>query len=98
MVAGTYHLAIRVARGPGAGILRLASPKTKDGPAGGAVDLYATDGAAGTWEGKTHFCVAPETRFRAAGRGNCAERGFDRRGFFEVDTGKKPDWTQTLSN
>ena len=22
--------------------------------------LYATDGAAGTWEGKTHFCVAPE--------------------------------------
>ena len=21
--------------------------------------LYATDGAAGTWEGKTHFCIAP---------------------------------------
>lgn len=60
--------------------------------------LYATDGAAGTWEGKTHFCVAPESRFRAVGRSQCAARGFDRRGFFEVDTGNKPDWTQTLSN
>ncbi len=60
--------------------------------------LYATDGAAGAWEGKTHFCIAPEARFRAAGRANCAARGFDRRGFFEVDTGNKPDWTQTLSN
>ena len=60
--------------------------------------LYASDGAAGTWEGKTHFCVAPDATFKSAGRGNCARRGFDRRGFFEVDTGKQPDWTQTLSN
>jgi len=60
--------------------------------------LYASDGAAGTWEGKTHFCVAPEKRFRSVGRAGCAKRGFDRRGFFEIDTGKKPDWTQTLSN
>ena len=54
--------------------------------------------AAGTWEGKTHFCVAPDKRFRSVGRSGCTKRGFDRRGFFEVDTGKKPDWTQTLSN
>ena len=60
--------------------------------------LYASDGAAGTWEGKTHFCVAPDKRFRAVGRGTCVKRGFDRRGFFEVDTGKKTDWTQSLSN
>jgi uncharacterized membrane protein len=60
--------------------------------------LYATDGASGTWDGKTRFCVAPEKRFKSAGRADCAKRGFDRRGFFEVDTGKKPDWTQTLSN
>jgi uncharacterized membrane protein len=60
--------------------------------------LYASDGAAGTWEGKTYFCVAPDKRFRSTGRGDCAKRGFDRRGFFEVDTGKKPDWTQSLSN
>lgn len=60
--------------------------------------LYASDGAAGTWEGKTHFCVAPDKRFRSVGRVDCAKRGFDQRGFFEVDTGKKPDWTQSLSN
>jgi uncharacterized membrane protein len=60
--------------------------------------IYASDGAAGTWEGKTHFCVAPDKRFKSVGRGDCASRGFDRRGFFEVDTGKKPDWTQSLSN
>jgi uncharacterized membrane protein len=60
--------------------------------------LYATDGAAGTWEGGTHFCVAPGTRFTIPGRQDCAGRGYDRRGFFEVDTGNDPDWTQTLSN
>ena len=60
--------------------------------------LYATDGRAGIWEGKTHFCIAPQTRFLAPGRADCAKRGFDRRGFFEVDTGGAPDWTQTLSN
>jgi len=60
--------------------------------------LYASDGAAGTWEGKTYFCVAPDKRFRAVGRAVCAKRGFDRRGFFEVDTGKKSEWTQSLSN
>ena len=60
--------------------------------------LYATDGGAGVWDGKTKFCVAPEKHFKSGGRGTCAARGFDRRGFFEVDTGKNPDWTQTLSN
>jgi uncharacterized membrane protein len=60
--------------------------------------MYATDGAAGIWDGKTRFCVAPEKRFKSVGRADCAKNGFDRRGFFEVDTGKKPDWTQTLSN
>jgi uncharacterized membrane protein len=60
--------------------------------------LYATDGAGGTWEGKTHFCVAPQAKFLAPGRADCGKRGFEQRGFFEVDTGAAPDWTQTLSN
>jgi len=60
--------------------------------------LYATDGAGGSWEGKTHFCTAPGTKFLAPGRNDCGGRGYDRRGFFEVDTGKSPEWTQTLSN
>lgn len=59
--------------------------------------FYATDGA-GTWEGKTNFCIAPNERFKAEGRADCARRGFDRRGFSEVDTGRNADWTQTLSN
>ena len=46
--------------------------------------LYAADGAAGTWEGKTHFCVAPEAKFLIPGRrADCAKHGFDRRGFFK---------------
>ena len=60
--------------------------------------VYATDGAAGTWEGGTHFCVTPNAKFTIPGRANCSGRGFDRRGFFEVDTGGAADWTQTLSN
>lgn len=59
--------------------------------------FYATDGA-GIWEGKTSFCVAARGSFKAEGRANCARRGFDRRGFSEVDTGRNADWTQTLSN
>jgi uncharacterized membrane protein len=60
--------------------------------------LYATDGAAGTWAGRTHFCVAPAKKFLAPGRADCGKRGYDSRGFFEVDTGANADWTQTLSN
>lgn len=59
--------------------------------------VYATDGT-GIWEGKTNFCLSPNDRFKAEGRADCARRGFDRRGFSEVDTGGNADWTQTLSN
>jgi uncharacterized membrane protein len=60
--------------------------------------LYASDDAGGRWEGKTHFCTAANAKFLAPGRGNCARRGLEQRGFFEVDTGRSPEWTQTLSN
>jgi uncharacterized membrane protein len=60
--------------------------------------LYATDGAAGTWDGKKSFCTAPHGGFTIPGRGSCASRGYDRKGFFEIDTGRKSDWTQTLSD
>ena len=49
--------------------------------------LYATDGAGGSWEGKTHFCTAPGAKFLVPGRNIAPRRGFDQRGFFEVDTG-----------
>jgi uncharacterized membrane protein len=60
--------------------------------------LYASDGGAGTWDGKFHFCAAPAKSFKAEGRADCAKRGFDIRGFFQIDTGRNPDWVQNLSN
>lgn len=60
--------------------------------------LYATDGAVGTWDGSKSFCVGTGEQFAIVGRGGCTERGFDRRGFFEIDTGNMLDFTQSLSD
>ena len=60
--------------------------------------LYASDGAVGTWDGGKSFCVGTTDQFSIVGRGGCTERGFDRRGFFEVDTGNQLNWTQSLSD
>lgn len=60
--------------------------------------LYGTDGATGTWNGGTYFCTAASPGFSIAGRGNCAARGYDRHGFFAVDTGNSPNWKQMLSD
>jgi len=60
--------------------------------------LYATDGASGTWDGGKNFCVGTTDKFMVIGRGACVARGYDRRGFFEVDTGNRFDWTQSLSD
>lgn len=60
--------------------------------------LYAGDGGAGTWDGSKGFCVSTGEKFSIVGRGHCAARGFDRKGFFEVDTGQKPGWIHYLSD
>jgi uncharacterized membrane protein len=60
--------------------------------------IFATDGAYGTWDGGTNFCVGPAAKFVITGRGACAAHGLDRRGFFEVDTGNQLNWTQVLSD
>jgi uncharacterized membrane protein len=60
--------------------------------------LYGTDGESGTWSGSTYFCTLPQPKFTITGRGNCALRGYDRKGFFAVDTGNSPNWKQSLSN
>jgi uncharacterized membrane protein len=60
--------------------------------------LYATNGGPGSWDGSHAFCVTAGEVFRIDGRADCASRGFDRRGFFEVDTGQKTDYTQNLSD
>jgi uncharacterized membrane protein len=60
--------------------------------------LYAMDGSSGSWDGTHAFCVSPQDRFEIVGRGNCTAHGFERKGFFEVDTGSSGDYTQTLSD
>jgi uncharacterized membrane protein len=59
--------------------------------------VYASDGGAGIWGGSRAFCVG-NAKFQIIGRGNCAGRGYDKKSFFEVDTGNAPDWTQSLSD
>lgn len=60
--------------------------------------VFATDGEAGTWDGKMGFCVSPADTFSIKGRADCESHGYERRGFFEVDTGQARDFTQTLSD
>ncbi len=60
--------------------------------------LYASDGGAGTWDGSKGFCVGTGAKFAIVGRGHCAARGYDRKGFFEVDTGQKAGWVHNLSD
>ena len=61
--------------------------------------LYATDGAAGTWEGKTHFCVAPDKRNSSRRAAPIAPSAASTAAaFLKWIPARTPDWTQTLSN
>ena len=60
--------------------------------------LYGTDDGSGTWNGDKGFCTETVGPFSIPGRGNCAARGYDRKGFFEVDTANETNWTQSLSD
>jgi uncharacterized membrane protein len=50
----------------------------------------------GNWGGKAQICTK-EKVFTIRGIENCTERGFQKQGFFEVDTGEEADWTVSLS-
>jgi len=85
-----------------AGWWRLA-PKTCAPVVAGVLDarfycLYATDGGSGSWGGPRGFCTAQGEKFEILGRVNCQARGFDRKGFFEVDTGRHADYAQSLAD
>lgn len=59
--------------------------------------VYAMDERGAEWKGKTFMCTR-DHEFRIAGRENCFVRGFDRTGFFEIDTGKDArNWTVQLT-
>ena len=59
---------------------------------------YAMDERGGEWKGKAFMCTR-DREFKINGRQDCFTRGFDRTGFFEIDTGKDSrNWTVQLTD
>lgn len=60
--------------------------------------VYAMDERGGEWKGKAFMCTS-DREFKIEGRQDCYARGYDRTGFFEVDTGKDAkSWTVQLTD
>lgn len=60
--------------------------------------VYGMDEGGGEWKGKAFMCTK-DREFRIEGRQDCFVRGFDRTGFFEVDTGTDAkNWTVELTD
>ncbi len=60
--------------------------------------VYAMDERGGEWKGKAFMCTS-DREFKAEGRQDCFVRGYDRTGFFEVDTGRDAkNWTVQLTD
>ncbi len=59
--------------------------------------VYAVDQEkGGSWGGKSQICIKDKI-FTIRGIDNCIDRGFQKQGFFEVDTAEEADWTVSLS-
>ena len=59
--------------------------------------IYAVDyDRGGEWSGQAFMCTR-EKEFTIRGTDDCLARGYDRTGFFEVDTGDQPSWTVQLT-
>jgi uncharacterized membrane protein len=59
--------------------------------------IYAVDyDRGGEWSGQAFMCTR-DKEFTIRGTDDCLARGFDRAGFFEVDTGEQPSWTVQLT-
>jgi uncharacterized membrane protein len=60
--------------------------------------VYAMDERGGEWKGKAYMCTN-DREFKIDGREDCFARGYERPGFFEVDTGKDAkNWTVQLTD
>jgi uncharacterized membrane protein len=60
--------------------------------------IYAVDyDRGGEWSGHAFMC-SREKEFTIRGTGNCLARGYDRTGFFEVDTAEQRSWTVQLTD
>jgi uncharacterized membrane protein len=59
--------------------------------------VYAIDyDRGGEWMGQAFMCTR-DKEFTIRGISNCLARGYDRTGFFEVDTGQQRAWTVQLT-
>jgi Protein of unknown function (DUF1036) len=59
--------------------------------------VYAIDyDRGGEWMGQAVMCTR-DKEFTIRGIGDCLARGYDRSGFFEVDTGEQRAWTVQLT-
>jgi uncharacterized membrane protein len=59
--------------------------------------VYAVDyDRGGEWMGQAYMCTR-DKEFTIRGITNCLARGYDRTGFFEVDTGEQTTWTVQLT-
>jgi uncharacterized membrane protein len=59
--------------------------------------VYAVDyDQGGVWGGKAAMCTR-DKMFTIRGIEDCVARGFERSGFFEVDTGEQKSWTVQLT-
>lgn len=59
--------------------------------------LYAIDyDRGGEWSGRSYMCTQEKT-FTIKGIDDCLKRGFERTGFFEIDTGEQRTWTVQLT-
>ena len=60
--------------------------------------IYAIDyDRGGEWSGQAYMCTR-DKEFTIKGTQDCLARGFDRTGFFEVDTGEQRAWTVQLTD
>ena len=60
--------------------------------------IYAVDyDRGGEWSGRAYMC-SREKEFTIRGIGDCLARGYDRTGYFEVDTGEQRAWTVQLTD
>jgi uncharacterized membrane protein len=59
--------------------------------------VYAVDyDRGGEWSGRAFMCTR-DKEFTIRGIEDCLARGFERAGFFEVDTGEQRSWTVQLT-
>ncbi len=59
--------------------------------------LYAEDAeTGGQWRGPVYMCTSSK-EFKIEGLKDCFARGYERTGFFEIDTGNQANWQVRLT-